>query len=193
MPRVKLFDEDAVLEKATELFWKNGYTATSIQDMVDHLGINRASLYDTFGGKRSLFIKAFAAYRMGNAVKVRKFFAAHPDVRKGLRDFMCLSIRNTLQDADRKGCLVVNTTTELIPGDDEIRAVLEENKNVMQQLFLDYLQTGVDDGQIDADKDLEAIVSLIYTVHNGMQVVAKVESDRNKLNTTIDMALSLLD
>jgi TetR/AcrR family transcriptional repressor of nem operon len=54
MPRVKLFDENEVLNKAMNLFWKQGYSATSIQDLVSHLGINRASLYDTYGDKEKL-------------------------------------------------------------------------------------------------------------------------------------------
>ena len=49
------FNEDEVLIKAMELFWNKGYHATSIQDLVSNLGINRASLYDTFGGKKELF------------------------------------------------------------------------------------------------------------------------------------------
>ncbi|MEL6975424.1 MAG: helix-turn-helix domain-containing protein, partial [Bacteroidota bacterium] len=63
MPRTKQFDEKEVLKKAMELFWEKGFHATSIQDLVSHLGINRASLYDTFGGKDELFNTAFESYR----------------------------------------------------------------------------------------------------------------------------------
>ena len=63
MPRIKTFDENEVLVKAMNLFWKQGYSATSVQDLVSHLGINRASLYDTFGDKEQLFKKSFALYR----------------------------------------------------------------------------------------------------------------------------------
>ena len=66
MPRVKLFDQNEVLTKAMNLFWKQGYAATSVQDLVQHLGINRASLYDTFGDKDQLFKKSFELYRKQN-------------------------------------------------------------------------------------------------------------------------------
>ena len=59
MARKKQFEEHEILTKATDLFWKQGFHATSIQDLVNHLKINRASLYDTFGGKEELFNKAF--------------------------------------------------------------------------------------------------------------------------------------
>ena len=55
MGRTKQFDHRTALDQAMELFWARGYHATSIQDLVDHLGVNRQSLYDTFGGKDELF------------------------------------------------------------------------------------------------------------------------------------------
>jgi TetR/AcrR family transcriptional repressor of nem operon len=74
MPRVKLFDENEVLNKAMNLFWKQGYSATSIQDLVSHLGINRASLYDTYGDKEKLFFRAFEFYRKTNTEGITNFF-----------------------------------------------------------------------------------------------------------------------
>ena len=73
MPRVKLFDENEVLTKAMNLFWKQGYAATSVQDLVTHLGINRASLYDTFGDKEQLFKKSFELYRKTNIEGLKHF------------------------------------------------------------------------------------------------------------------------
>ena len=59
MPRSKEFDPDVVLDRATDLFWKKGYEATSIKDLVAHMRINRFSLYSTFGDKQHLFLAAF--------------------------------------------------------------------------------------------------------------------------------------
>ena len=63
MARTKDFDEDEVLDKAMYLFWNQGYNGTSMQDLVDGLGISRSSLYDTFGDKHSLFIKTLENYK----------------------------------------------------------------------------------------------------------------------------------
>ncbi|MCE7002789.1 TetR/AcrR family transcriptional regulator [Kibdelosporangium philippinense] len=62
MPRTKEFDPDAVLRSALNLFWRKGYEATSIQDLVDHLGIGRASMYATFGTKHDLYLRALDLY-----------------------------------------------------------------------------------------------------------------------------------
>ena len=66
------------------LIWKQGYSAISVQDLVNHLGINRASLYDTFGGKEQLFKKSFELYRRTNLGGVIRFFENRPNVKIGL-------------------------------------------------------------------------------------------------------------
>ena len=73
MPRVKQFNEEQVLEKAMEVFWKKGYNGSSMQELVDGMGINRASIYDTFGSKEELFERAFEIYREKNLARIRNF------------------------------------------------------------------------------------------------------------------------
>ena len=128
MPRVKLFDEKKALEDAMNLFWTKGYSATSIQDIVDHLGINRASLYATFGGKETLFKSALDLYRDKNTKAIKEFLNSQDNVNTGLLKLFTLSIDESVADKDRKGCFVVNSTTELIPGNPKIRKLLESNK-----------------------------------------------------------------
>ncbi|MEM8908570.1 MAG: helix-turn-helix domain-containing protein, partial [Bacteroidota bacterium] len=84
MPRIKQFDEQQALEQAMELFWEKGFHATSMQDLVSRLGINRASLYDTFGGKQALFDRALALYRQKNQSGAREFVRPFASVREGL-------------------------------------------------------------------------------------------------------------
>ena len=193
MPRVKNFDEKEVLEKAMGLFWVQGYHATSIQDLVDHLGINSASLYDTYGGKESLFQKAFRRYREQNTAQLRQFFIGQPEVRKGLRALFASAIAEAVQDTDRKGCFVVNTVTELVPGDPELLQVLRENNRNFEHLFFEYLKGGEDSGQIPKGKDLRAIASLLFTLYNGLKVVSKVSAGQDQHLASIDSLLKLLD
>ena len=117
MPRVKQFREEEVLEKAMELFWKKGFHATSMQDLVSHLGINRASIYDTFGGKQALFDKAFQAYREKSFQTTVDFFNEFDSVKEAFYSYMEKSIMRTLNDPDKKGCFLVNTATAQIPGE----------------------------------------------------------------------------
>jgi TetR/AcrR family transcriptional repressor of nem operon len=193
MPRVKLFDENEVLTKAMNLFWKKGYAATSVQDLINHLGINRASLYDTFGDKEQLFKKSFELYRKNNIEGLKQFFDSQKNVRKGFERLFENAIEEAVNDQDRKGCFVVNTTTELVPNDDSIAVILENNKSDFENMFFQYLQKGKEAGQIKTDKDLKSIAALFYTLYNGLRVVSKVQPNAKNLTDTINIALSVLD
>lgn len=193
MPRVKLFDEKEVLCKAMNLFWKQGYAATSVQDLVSHLGINRASLYNTYGDKEQLFKKSFELYRKTNIEKLNQFFLSRPDVKKGFSELFDIAIQEAVLDKDNKGCFVVNITTELIPKDEKILDILEENKRVFEMIFYDYLKKGQESGQLHTQQDLKSLASFFFTIYNGIQVVSKVRPNKNELLASVNVALSLLD
>lgn len=193
MPRVKKFDEQDILERAMQLFWEKGFSATSIQDLVTRLGVNRASLYDTYGGKDELFKKSFKFYRKNNTESLREFLSNQPDVKEGLKLLFDKAIDESINDPARKGCFVVNATTELVPGDKEMHAILLENKKTFEQIFYDYLKKGEAENQFKSGKDLKAIASLIFTLYNGFKVVSKVEPQKEEMSNTISLALSLLD
>jgi TetR/AcrR family transcriptional repressor of nem operon len=193
MPRTKQFSEQEILQKAMELFWKQGYYATSIQNLVDHLGINRASLYDTFGGKKELFDKAFQQYRASNTQGFTKFLDAQSGVKEGLRALFYKAIRETVEDRDRKGCFVVNATIELTPDDQEMHTVLQRNKKVFEDLFYQFLLKGEASGEIPPGKDLSAIAGLLFTIYNGINIIGKIESDPDRLANSVEIALNLLN
>lgn len=193
MPRVKLFDEKEVLEKAMELFWKNGYHATSIRVLSKHLKISHASLYSTFGGKDKLFNKAFELYQTTNTNSVQQFLAQEKDVKQGIRKLFCNAIHQSINDQENKGCFVVNTTTELLPGNPTLKKRIAYNKTFFEKGFHQYLLKGEKDGQIPAGKDLKAIASLLFTLYNGLRVVGKLQQDEETLSSAVDVALQLLD
>jgi len=193
MPRVRQFDEQEVLTKAMELFWKKGYHATSMDDLVKFAGINRASLYSIFGGKKKLFNKALEHYRATNRNEIGRFLSQQPQVKEGLRKLFYNLIDETFADQDCKGCFVVNTTTELIPGDDEMQTKLRENRDTIQKAFYGFLLKGAEAGQISADKDLKAIANLLFTFFNGFRVIGKIADDAQELQASVDTILQLLD
>lgn len=192
MPRVKLFNEQEVLTKAMHLFWEQGYAATSVQDLVTHLGINRASLYGTFGDKEQLFKKAFALYRKLHTEGLVQFFETHDDVKTGLQELFDNAIKEALQDKQAKGCFVVNTTTEMIPNDTSFAHIIDENKHVFEFQFYQYLKKGKEAGQFTTTQNLKAMASLLFMLYAGIKVVSKVRPNKNELKEAVTVALSLL-
>lgn len=193
MPRAKLFDKNEVLEKAMHLFWQKGYYATSVQDLVNHLGINRASLYDTFGGKKELFDKVFFLYRDTSSKGLISFFDTQENIKKGLHKLFLRAIEESKTDRNNKGCFVVNTTIEFIPNDSEMNQVLHDNKKKFEKIFHDYLKLGVQRNQISPHKNLKVIASLLYTFYSGLRVVTKVNFNKKQSVDSVDEILSLLD
>ncbi|MEN0004664.1 MAG: TetR/AcrR family transcriptional regulator [Bacteroidota bacterium] len=193
MPRVKLFDETEVLEKAMNLFWTKGFYATSIQDLVNHLGINRASLYDTYGGKKKLFERAFTHYKAGNTTIIKQFLSTQPNVKSGFKKLFTMAIQQSYADTESKGCLVVNTTIEFIPNEKDFLPLISDNKKQFEKIFYEYLKLGVERGQISKNKDLKAIATLFFTFYNGLKVVTKVDFDIEIFSKSVDSLLSILD
>lgn len=192
MPRVKLFDEQEVLEKAMELFWKQGYHATSIRDLIQHLGINRASLYDTYIGKKELFDRAFAHYREANSEVLRTFLFSHQEVRTGLKKLFLQGVEEAKQGKENKGCFVINTASEFLPDDKDMQQILQENQERMEQIMLEYLSYGVEMGQIPKDKDLSMLAFLLFTYYSGIQIVTKINAAEKELLASVDTILATL-
>ncbi|WP_420572618.1 TetR/AcrR family transcriptional regulator [Kordia sp.] len=193
MPRVKKFNEEETLNKAMCLFWRNGFHATSMQDLVNYLGINRASIYDTYGGKKELFNKAFEHYRTVNRKQLQAFLESQKTVKEGFRRLFQHGISEAVCDTEHRGCFVINATMELVPNDDEMLSVVKENKAFMIGIFQDFLQSGIDSGEISAEKNSRNLASLLHTFYNGIKVVSKADANEEDLLASVDTILLLLD
>jgi TetR/AcrR family transcriptional repressor of nem operon len=193
MPRVKQFSEEEVLQKAVEVFWKKGFSATSMQELVEGMGINRASIYDTFGCKEALFERALKLYREESISRIRAFLFSYHPVQKGMEKLFEKAIDNAHQDPDSKGCFVVNTTTELSTTDCSLHTVLTNNRLEFEQLFFDYLQEGVARGEIAPDKDIKSVAALIFALYSGLMVLTKVNRNKSELMAAVRAGLQVLD
>ncbi len=193
MPRVKQFSEEDVLEKAMELFWHKGFHATSMQDLIDHLSINRASLYDTFGDKQALFDRALVNYKDLNQQRLLGILNSGRTVKEGFKKLFDITINNILQDPDRKGCFMVNTATSISCHDANQIPLLKGNQEFIEHTFLTMLQKAEASGEIENGKNLSGIAASIFTFFNGLQVIAKINPNKKQLNAAVIPILSLLD
>ena len=192
MPRTKQFDREEVLQKAMELFWKKGFHATSIQDLVTHLGINRASMYDTFGGKDQLFRESLQYYRQLNSIKLRSIekILESQSAHSFLDNFFAIELQNLKKDKDYKGCFVVNTTTELANQSTDILQLLRGNMKGAVKMFSRIIEIAQEKGEVSSDRSAEAIGRHLFTFFNGLKVVAKIETNQKKLAELIEEELS---
>lgn len=193
MPRVKQFDQQEALEKAMNLFWIKGYHATSIQDLVNHLGINRASLYDTFGGKKELFEKALDQYMKINQEASKGMLNRSENVRQTIRTMLEKAVTEILSDNDRKGCFVVNATTELAASDPDISQRALGNQRQFLSLMQSLIIKGQANGEIPEGKDARALALSMFIVFSGLRVVGKAYLSKEDVESVITPVLSMLD
>ena len=134
MARTKDFDEDEVLAKAIKLFWQKGYNGTSMQDLVDGLGISRSSIYDTFGDKHKLYLKALCTYRQSQVNIRNQILNAPVPAKTAIRQLMDLTIDQMIRDKQHKGCFLINSAVETAPHDKETNTIVCQNDQEVEKL-----------------------------------------------------------
>ena len=177
MPRTKNFNRTEVLEKAKNLFWKQGFHATSMQNLVDHLGINRASLYGEFGGKNALYEAAFDSYRKEGFEYLKHKLNEGNSVRAAIKNLFLETMISKCNDPDNKGCFVVNCTTEYLPKHQNILSNLLEQKSNFESLFAEALKKGQASRELSDSLNIHEITSYLYTFFTGINVIAKVNQN----------------
>ena len=192
MARTKAFDEQEVLSKAMELFWEKGFHATSIQDLVDQLGINRASMYDTFGGKEQLFMQSLQLYLQ----KTKADISGLRTILKGksIKAFLSEYLKQTMESKEilnQKGCFAANTTSELSKENKEICSVLINNMVKRVKFFEVIIRIGQERKEIDGNKDPEDLARHLFVFLNGLNIVSKLKPGES-LCSVVDSQLEFL-
>jgi TetR/AcrR family transcriptional repressor of nem operon len=192
MARPKGFDTDAALVRAMELFWEQGYAATSMEQLVQTMGISRQSLYDTFGDKHRLFLAAMDSYcAMLDAAMLKPLRAPEAGLQ-ALHDTGLAIIDFLLRYPKRRACLMANTTLELAPHDAEIAAKVQAHMSNMEAAFRHALGNAQTRGEVAACADADALAKYLVGMAHGLMVMAKSGADRATLTGIMATAVAPL-
>jgi Transcriptional regulator len=191
MGRSREFDENVVLQKAMELFWKQGYEKTSLNDLVEHMGIHRRSLYDTFGDKHTLFLKAMDFYQelIRNNIQAG---VLKSETSKRAIQFIFDFIIEGYEDK-QWGCLTVNSATELALMDKEIKERTEKIFMQTEQLLADLIRKGQQAGEISSDYDPEILSEVLHNTLHGIRVQLRISASKEKLHRIGNFFMDLLN
>lgn len=191
MARTKVFNEHDVLDRAMNLFWQKGYNATSAQDLVDYLGISRSSLYDTFGDKHSLFVKALKQYRKEKIDPVVTTDTPE-DVESYIRFFFEAVQAEALDSAAFKGCFVINSVVELAPVDSEIAAIANAIMHDTEEALYKAIKRGQDTGVFTSKYPARSLARFVFNSLNGLRVTVKFDADKKMFEDIVAVCLSTL-
>ncbi|CAM4365125.1 transcriptional regulator, TetR family [Pedobacter westerhofensis] len=191
MPRSKEFDYDQKLEIARNLFWEKGYHATSMNDLVDTLKLNRSSIYDTYGNKHSLFIKCLSSYILKKENQYKEAGKKGKSPLEAVHLIIKSVVKNMILEA--KTCMSVKTTVELGKTDEETQALLNQQAKDSVILFSGLLQQAKEQGELAENKDPETIAHFIVASFSSLWNADIIFKDKKLTQKLTDHLISTIN
>ena len=192
MARPAEFDRQDVLEKAMNVFWRTGYSATSINDLVNATNLKPGSLYGAFQSKRDLFLEVIDTYAHRSLERVSNRLSESDAPLENIESFFERFANDLVNDEIGQGCLLVNTMLELATEDDDVRSRVSNYLDQVELCFKNTLTEAQTLGQLDKSKDPEVLATFLMTTIWGLRVLSSKRPDRNAFAKVIQQTLSTL-
>jgi AcrR family transcriptional regulator len=188
MPRAKKFDEDSALEEALGVFWRKGFEGTTYADLVAAVGVERPTLYASFGNKEALFLRVLERYaaRYGNYVWEA---LARRSSREVAEAFLEGAAELNTRFVDRTGCLGINGVLAASDEAETARQALIDWRAQGETALRDRFERAREEGDLPHDADPSALAAFLMAVAHGIAVQAKAGFSREKLMTVAHQAL----
>ncbi|QIN82038.1 TetR family transcriptional regulator [Rubrobacter tropicus] len=189
MPRTKEFRPDEALDAAMHLFWRKGYGATSMRDLLESMSIGRGSFYDTFGDKHALFLSALDRFENARASWVIETLESSG--LNGIEEVFRRTVEGLVSFEPRRGCLLANTAVELAPYDPEVAGRISAYVRRTEGAFEGALIRAREAGEISKE-DPKPLARFLVTNLHGLRVLARAGVERRTLEDAARVALQAL-
>jgi len=192
MPWEKSFEESDVIEQAMEVFWKKGYAATSISDITNATGIKRGSLYNAFDGKHDLFVRGLLKYGDDRRTSKLRMLETVDDPREAVAMFFESLVKSTLDDPDKKGCLLFNTALEYSLHGDDVKQLVSEGIKEVATFFEKRINRGKDLGVIPDSVSTRPTAKALVALVVGIRVLGRGAFGKTALRQVAQQAVDLI-
>ena len=191
MARVIAFDYRLALDKATALFWKNGYVGTSLRDLLTAMGIGEGSFYNTLKSKKRLYLECLKRYEETEGRKRGLALMSAPTARDGIRA-MFGAMLDCIDDPQTPSrlCMMAAMVSEEVLADPDLRQKIEAGLSGMQARIAGRLNRDRETGALPPDVDAETVASVIVTYAQGIWRMAMVDFDRPRFDRQVDAFLT---
>jgi len=188
MVGTKQFDHDAVVERAMMLFWRKGYSGTSIHDLEKATRLRRGSLYNAFGDKQGLFVAALKRYETTvGQERIRQL--SNPDPYRAIEGFLDTLVTQMSEPSRPRGCLHTNTSLEFPNAPDEVLRIIAERTAGIEGAIYLVLRRAQAEGVLDPPADARALARFYLGVAKGIGVLHKVFGDASALHDVVKVAM----
>lgn len=190
--RPREFDIEEVTRAAANVFWEQGYHATSIETLCQSTGLFRASLYGAFGDKHGLLVAAFDQYSQGAITRLKERLASGKTAADGLRAGLLYYTRVVANLSGRHGCFITNTAIELLPSDDTMREHVQATLRSIASHLAAAVVRGQQSGEFDRALDEQAVATFLLSLIQGLRVLGKLDYEEKDLAAAVDLAMRVL-
>jgi TetR/AcrR family transcriptional repressor of nem operon len=190
--RHKEFDPSVALDRALDLFWERGYEATSMADLVEHLGVAKASIYATFGGKHEFFTKALQRYLDLTDPEIMTELSQPGPVVPAVRSLVRRFVEGAAADERNRGCLVVNSAVELAGRDTAVARMVESSWARLETTLTSALLRAKAQGELAQETDPRALARFLLVFLQGVRVLERTPDPAERLRDASRVAVSLL-
>jgi len=191
--RPREFDTEQALQAAMRQFWRQGYTATSLQDLLSAMHISKSSFYQTFDSKHTLFRRCIEHYRNTLENDMLTHLQQSPSARQFIEATFRAIGDNQQQTDNRFGCLIMNTASEFAQSDPVITELVQKGTQKMHAVFQLAIKHAQTEGDISRDKDPDALASYLVSSMGGLRNMAKTGANQKTLKEITKITLSALD
>jgi AcrR family transcriptional regulator len=185
--RPRSFDREQALERAMQVFWKQGYEATSIHDLTRAMGINPPSLYAAFGDKERLFMEAVERYQRECGPAVSCILDEAPSARGAMERLLTESAGQMAHSGDPRGCMLITSATNCSAA--SVQAALAGRRDEQKAALKARIDRGLREGELPRGTDTGALADFYTTVLQGMAIQARDGATRKSLLAAAEAAM----
>ncbi|MDH3607888.1 MAG: TetR/AcrR family transcriptional regulator [Gammaproteobacteria bacterium] len=186
------FNPGIALDAAMHEFWRNGYEATSLQDLLNSMGLSKSSFYQTFSSKEKLFHQCLKHYQEQMAIKLEKDLS-----RSSLGiDFIQQAFSDIADEAkkenEQKGCLVINTANEFGQKNSEIAIIVKQSIDRFERIFLKAVKRAQSESDISETKNATVLAQYLVGNMGGIKSMVKAGMSKKQINQIVDVIIESL-
>ncbi len=192
MARTREFDIDEVLNKAMRLFWSKGYEATSMVELEQTLGINKFSIYNTFGNKQGLYLASLNHYEDNITNQLIRLLTENESGLEAIEKSL-LFLENTIARQPGIGCFLLNSGSELGPLDAKVSAKVQNMERKVEDAYYHALTVAQQKGEISNNLNLQDFARFLLSLNHGLITVAKLEQNMRTARSSLRFVRQLLE
>ena len=191
--RPRAYEPEVALAKALDLFRKDGFAATSLDDLSAATGMNRPSLYGAFGDKRELYIKSYQRYRADARAAMQDIFKTELPIKKRLARIFAVALDIYLSGGEGpRGCFTVMTAASEAVTDPQIRAMVLEGFTELDKAFGACFRIAKEKGELPASADPHVLAHLASATIHTIAIRARAQVPRKELEAIVKGAIDVV-